>query len=287
MQLRFIQGFFVCSVLSLLLSCATSKKGVGGLSADFTGGQTVLFGYKMLGTNGAAPPSDCTIQFETLAKPTRSFDFQLPVNEDYFYAQLEPRQYRVSRIKCGYAIYRVSNLFGLKEGLFQVHPGRVNYIGFSSFVFTQTQDLSFQWGQKVSLEFLQSVYPTMSKSVAARLTNGYTGKLITERQVKETKINQFFNARYAAGDRAQIAAIQSSTNRIKAEVTRCFREEEAINPLRIGVLKYEIAYKAKRFHKAKQEVFSSYTDRLTNCLARAFKVFKPSTASELEYILEL
>ena len=268
-----------------LSSCSSTRKGLVDFEKENRQGTFLLMGYQL---QGEGAPKKCSIEFETpKGSGIETADFEIYNNARYIFAELLPGEYRVYRIKCGYQHYRVGNFFGVENGRFVVRKNQINYVGDSRLVISKEKELSFQWGQTESLDFLQKIYPRMHESLQRRLANAYTGKSVSQEMLFSTRPSRSFNARYAAEFDGLATQIKQSTDELKAITETCFKEEEKYNPLRLGVLHYELLFRNGGVVKLDQKKEHAYSDGLSFCLEKKFRKMKIASSKELEYVLDL
>jgi hypothetical protein len=272
----------------LLISCSSTKPELS-LSSDNLPGTYILFGFRMVNEGSMDKvPSSCKLELVEL-ETQRRIRVQLWKDQSTVLAPVESEHYKIHELHCGSGFrYRIGNIFGTSDGKLQAHPGKINFLGYSQFIFSKNAELSFQWKSKSSSDFLKRIYSKTSSTARDKLVNAFTGKPISHKTLEATVDKRNFGVTYAKSSTVSSALVEQVMTDFKKNLQRCIDEEERTNPLRIGKIFYKVRYDEMRMKNLDLVTdLSTYSERYHSCLETSFKAFVPAFQDEIEFSVEL
>lgn len=274
--------------LFLLLKCS-STSGPRTIYSDDLPGTYIFFGFKMVneGTMDKTPNA-CKLELVEL-ETKRRIIVNLQKDQSTVLVPVESEHYKIHELNCGSGFrYRITNIFGTKDGKLEAHSNRINYMGYSQFIFSKSGELRFQWKTKTSADYLKRLYPKMSDTAKDKLVNAFTNNPITEKILNLTVDKRNFGVTYTKNEKVSSALVEQAMTDFKKNLQRCIDEEENTNPLRIGKLFYKARYDGMKMVNLDVVTdLSTYSDKYRGCLQTSFKAFVPSFQQEIEFTVEL
>jgi tRNA(Leu) C34 or U34 (ribose-2'-O)-methylase TrmL len=230
-------------ILVFLVGACSSTRPPALLSSDNLPGTYVLFGFKMVNQGSMDKlPSACKLELiETNSQ--KRIRINIKQDQNIVLAPIESETYRFNELDCGSGFhYKITNMFGTPDGQLSAQDDKINFIGYSEFLFGKNGELGFQWKANASTNFLKKIYPKMSKTAQTKLVNAFTGKDITAEILNASIDKRNFGINYTKNSESSTALINQVMKSFKENLQRCINEEEKNNPLRVGKLFFKVSY---------------------------------------------